>query len=62
MRSMTLQPFVEGLAEAAFSKPCDFGRDVRDGALGFNEIADAVGVIGMVGMDDAALGQVACER
>jgi hypothetical protein len=49
---------VEGLAEAALPDAGALGRDVRDGALTLDQVADAVGVIGTVGMDDAALRQV----
>jgi hypothetical protein len=34
-----------------------FGRDVRGRALFFDQIADAVVVMGAVGVDDAAPGQ-----
>ena len=50
--------FVEGLAEAAFPAAVGFGRDVGDRALLFDEVADAVAVIGAVGVDDAARRQV----
>ena len=49
---------VEGLAEAAFPAAVGFGRDVGDRALLLDEVADAVAVIGPVGVDDAARRQV----
>lgn len=48
--------FVERLAEAAFPAPVTFGRDIGDRALFLDQIADAVAVIGTVGVDDAAPG------
>lgn len=48
---------VEGLAEAAFPNAIALGRDVGDRALVLDQIADAVAVIGAVGVDDAAPGQ-----
>ena len=47
-------PFVEGFAEAAFPAAVAFGRDVGDRTLFLDQVADAVAVIGAVGMDDAA--------
>jgi len=49
---------VEGLAEAAFPHTRALWRDVRDRALIFDQVADAVGVVGTVGVDDAPFGQV----
>lgn len=49
---------VERLAEAAFPKTGALRRDVRDGPLALDQVADAVGVVGRVGVDDAPLGQV----
>jgi hypothetical protein len=49
---------VEGLAEAAFPDAVALGRDVGDGTLILNDIADAVAVVGAVGMDDAPSRQV----
>lgn len=46
--------FVEGLAETAFPAPVALGRDVGDSSLRFDQITDAVAVIGAVGMNDAA--------
>ena len=46
--------FVESFAEAAFPAPVALGRDVGDRALLFDQVADAVAVIGAVGVDDAA--------
>src|SRR5207249_332872 len=48
---------VEGLAEAVLPSPIAFGRDVGDGALLLDQVADAVAVIGAVGVNDAAPGQ-----
>lgn len=48
---------VEGFAEAAFPAAVALGRDVGDRALILDQIADAVAVIGAVGVDDAAPGQ-----
>lgn len=31
-----------------------FGRDVEDGTLALNQVADAIAVIGAVGVNDAA--------
>ena len=45
--------FVEAPAEAAFPDPVGFWRDVRDGALLLDQVADAVAVVSAVGMDDA---------
>ena len=45
---------VERFAEAAFPAPVALGRDVGDRALLFDQVADAVAVIGAVGVDDAA--------
>ena len=45
---------VEGFAEAAFPAPVALGRDVGDSPLLFDQIADAVAVIGAVPVDDAA--------
>jgi len=50
--------FVEGLAEAALPDAGALGRDVWDGSLVLDQVADTVGVIGAVGMDDAALRQI----
>lgn len=47
---------VEGAAEARFPAAVGLGRNVRDGLLALDQIADAVAVIGTVGMDDAARG------
>lgn len=49
---------VEGLAKATFPKPVGLRRDVRDSALAFDQVADAVGVVCAVGVDDAALRQI----
>ena len=46
--------FVEGLAEAAFPAPVALGQDVGDRALLLDQLADAIAVIGAVGVDDAA--------
>ena len=45
---------VVAFAEAAFPASVALGRDVGDRALLLDQIADAVAVIGPVGMDDAA--------
>ena len=50
---------VEGAAEAGFPAAVGLWRDVGDRALRLDQVADAVAVIGAVGMDDAARGQVA---
>ena len=50
---------VEDAAEAGFPAAVGLGRDVRDGLLALDQIADAVAVIRPVGVDDAARGQVA---
>ena len=49
---------VEGLAEAAFPHARALWRDVRDRALALDQVADAVGVVGTVGMDDAPFRQI----
>ncbi len=49
--------FLEGLAKAAFPDAVALGRDVGNRALFFDQIANAVAVIGAVGVDDAAPGQ-----
>jgi hypothetical protein len=46
---------VERLAEATLPKPVGLWRDVRDSPLAFDKVADAVGVVCAVGVDDAAL-------
>ena len=51
--------FVEDLAEAAFPTTVTLGRDVGDRALLLNQVADAVAVIGAVGVNDASPGQPA---
>ena len=48
---------VEGLAEAALPDAIALGWDVGDRALVLDQIADAVAVVGAVGVDDAAPGQ-----
>ena len=48
---------VEGLAEAAFPDAVALGRDVGDRALFLDQFADAVAIIGTIGVDDAATGQ-----
>lgn len=48
---------VEGLAEAAFPAPIALGRDIGNGTLILDQVADAVAVVGTIGMDDAAPGQ-----
>ena len=48
---------VEGAAEAAFPDAAAFGRDVGDGTLALNQVADAIAVIGAVDVNDAAPGQ-----
>lgn len=45
---------VEAAAEAAFPASVGLGRDVGNSALLLDEVADTVGIIGAVGMDDAA--------
>jgi hypothetical protein len=45
---------VERLAEAGFPFAVGFGRDVGDRALGFDQRADAIGVVGFVAEDDGA--------
>ena len=42
--------FAEGLAEAAVPKTVAFGRDVGDRALLLDQIANAVAVVGAVGV------------
>ena len=42
--------FVEGFAKAVFPAPVALGRDVGDRALLFDQVADAVAVIGAVGV------------
>ncbi len=53
---------VKRLAEAAFPALVGLGRDVGDRALLFDEVADAVAVIGPVGVDDAAHRQAHQQR
>ena len=48
---------VEGLAEADFPDAVALGRDVGDRALVLDQVADAVAVIGAIGVDDTAPGQ-----
>jgi len=48
---------VEGFAEASFPAPVALGRNVGDGALFLDQVADAVAVIGAVGVDDTAPGK-----
>jgi hypothetical protein len=50
--------FVEGLAEAAFPHARALWRDVRDRALVLDQVADAVGVVGAIGVDDAPFRQI----
>ena len=45
---------VEGFAESAFPAPVALGRDVGDRVLLLDQLADAIAVIGAVGVDDAA--------
>lgn len=45
---------VETLAEAWFPAPVAFGRDIGRGTLVLDQLADAVGVIGLVGQHDSA--------
>jgi hypothetical protein len=46
--------FVECLAEACLTFAVGFGRNVWFGALAFDQGADAIGVIGLVGDEDRA--------
>ena len=48
---------VEAFSEAAFPNAIALGRDVWDSALLLDQVADAVAVIGTVGVNDAAPGQ-----
>ncbi len=57
MCSMAFAASVEGLAKAGFPDAIALGRDVGDRALVLDQVADAVAVIGAVGMDNAAPGQ-----
>lgn len=52
---------VEAAAEAAFPEPVGLWRDVRDGILTLDQVADAVAVVGAIGVDDAARRQ-ACQQ
>lgn len=45
---------IEPLAEAGFPFAIGFGRDVRHCALRFDQVADAIGVISLVGKNDGA--------
>lgn len=45
---------VEGFAEAAFPAPVGLGRDVGNRTLFLDQVADAVAVVGAVGVDNAA--------
>lgn len=45
---------IEAMAEAWFPFAIGFGRDVRHRALGLDEVADAIGIIGFVGEYDSA--------
>src|SRR5690606_28878505 len=49
---------VERTAEAAFPAPVGLWRDVRNRLLALDQIADAIAVIGAVGMDNAASWQI----
>ena len=51
-----VEGLVEGLAEAAFPGAVTLGRDVGDRALVLDQVADAVAVIGAIGVDDTAPG------
>ena len=46
---------IEPLAEAWFPFAIGFGRNVGDRALGLDEVADAIGIIGFVREYDGAL-------
>jgi len=50
--------FVEGPAGATLPNTRALRRDVRDGSLALDQVADAVGIVGTVGVNDAALRQV----
>ena len=52
---------VEGFAEAAFPGAIALGRDVGNGALLLDDVADAVAVVSAVGVDDASSWQV-CQK
>lgn len=43
---------IEPLAEAGFPFAIGFGGDVRHRALRFDQVADAIGVIGLVGKNN----------
>ena len=58
----SIAAFVECLAEATRPKPVGLWRDVRDSALGFDQVANTVGVICAVGMDDTPLRQIDEQR
>jgi hypothetical protein len=45
---------VERLAEAGLASAIGLGRNVRCGALAFDQGADAIGIIGLVGDEDRA--------
>lgn len=45
---------VEALAEAGFPAPIAFRRDVGRGALILDQLADTVGIVGLVGQHDRA--------
>lgn len=49
---------VEPLAEAGLPAPVALGRDVGRGALLLDQIADTVGVVGLVGQHDGARAKV----
>ena len=49
---------VEFHAKAAFPQAVALWRDVRDRTLALDQLADAVGVVSTVGMDDAPFGQL----
>ena len=45
---------IEHLAEAGFPFAIGFGRDIGNRALRLDQIADAIGVIGLIGQNDCA--------
>lgn len=53
---------VEPLTEARLPAPVALGRDVGRGALILDQLADAVGVVGLVGQHDGARAEAVKQR
>jgi hypothetical protein len=53
---------VEALAEAGFSAPVALGRDVGRGALVLDQLADAIGVVGLIRQHDGSRDEMVEQR